>query len=286
MQRWLLHHSVAHARTHDSSYAYQPGRSVVQCATRHLGASWFVKIDIKDYFHSFDETQVFSVFVELGYSRLVAFELSRLCTRRAPGDASWLPPKFRRQSSRRYESMGYRPTTLGYLPQGAPTSGFLANVLTRMLDLRLSNIAGDFGLVYTRYADDIVLSGSSPFSRPHAERIMRMAITAVRRAGFAHNIAKSRIVGPGSRLAMLGLLIDGERVRLTRQTRSRIETHVRGVERFGLQTHASHRGFDDDFGFLNHIYGLLDYANDVDRDFATRYRERLQEALRNRTRAH
>jgi len=49
----------------------------------------------------------------------------------------------------------------GRLPQGAPTSPKLANLVSAKLDARIHGYAGPKGIVYTRYADDITLSAQS-----------------------------------------------------------------------------------------------------------------------------
>ena len=46
------------------------------------------------------------------------------------------------------------------LPQGAPTSPILTNIVCRKLDIRLNGLAKRFGLKYSRYADDITFSSS------------------------------------------------------------------------------------------------------------------------------
>src|SRR5690349_10183264 len=57
IQRWILQHIVSKAPNHSSSYAYQTGRCIRQCAEQHVGSRWMIKLDLHDFFHSIDERQ-------------------------------------------------------------------------------------------------------------------------------------------------------------------------------------------------------------------------------------
>lgn len=63
---------------------------------------------------------------------------------------------------------------------------------------------------------------------------------------------------------MLGLLVDGDCVRLTRSYRSKIETHIRGIALFGLAEHAAARRFSSTWGLVRHIFGLIAHAQAVE----------------------
>ena len=72
---------------------------------------------------------------------------------------------------------------------------------------------------------------------------------------------------------VLGLLVDGDSVRLSKNMRNQIETHIRGANIFGLKAHAAYRNFSSVFGFVHHVEGLLAFAHDVDPEYAdARYR--------------
>lgn len=79
-QRWILHEVLVHIRRHVNNFAYIPGVTARECAARHAGASWMIKTDIHNYFPSISENDVYNVFLDLGYSPLLSFELARLCT--------------------------------------------------------------------------------------------------------------------------------------------------------------------------------------------------------------
>ncbi|WP_406731782.1 reverse transcriptase family protein [Streptomyces sp. NBC_01794] len=274
-QRWLLHKVLDRLPVHPSSFAYVKGCSVAQCARRHLGAHWLIKIDIKDFFGSIGERRIHQVFRAVGYQPLISYELSRLCT--------WEDRRDTVDSVRadRYPKItAYQGGWGGFLPQCAPTSGVLANLAVRPMDDRLTHIAARHGLVYTRYSDDMVFSGgTAPFSRSAAVALLRELSHTVQGYGFTVNARKTRIVPPGARRVVLGLLVDGDVLRLTPDFKSRVLGHLYGIEKFGLRAHQQHRDFASLAGMVNHIDGLIAYALGAEAEWARPVRERWRAAL-------
>ncbi|MFC8639855.1 reverse transcriptase family protein [[Kitasatospora] papulosa] len=258
VQRWLLGNVLSRIPTHRANYAYQKGRSAVQCAQLHLGATWLLKFDLHDFFHSVNERAVQSILQAVGYNSLVSFEIARVCTR-LPGGITW--PHFRSA----YQAIPtYRAPVLGYLPQGGPASGALANLAARALDEALSSVADRYRMTYTRYADDMTFSTLRSLDRPTLTHCVSEISATVSAARFRLHRKKTRIVPPGARKIVLGLLVDGERVRLPRHTRQGLEDHIRGVAKFGLAAHVKHTQYSSLQGFVNHIDGLLAYGHGVD----------------------
>lgn len=274
-QRWILDHILAEIPVHARSFAYQRGSDVKSCAGEHLGARWLVKLDIHDFFTSVDEVMVYTVFSACGYAPLVAFELARLCTRD--------PARATHIDRERYERFGlpdkwrgipdYSTHWIGFLPQGAPSSGALANLVMTPLDEHLHRLASEMGFTYTRYSDDLTFSASTSFDRRAARKLMVSVRRTLEGQRFELHKQKSRIVPPGARKIVLGLLVDGDHLRLPRERKAQIRAHLRGVERFGLADHTTHRGFASMAGLVNHVEGLLSYAVQVEPDWAAPFRE-------------
>jgi RNA-directed DNA polymerase len=279
VQRWILDRILAGLPTHCNSYAYTPGTSIRQCAQKHVGARWLVKLDIRDFFQSITEAQVYSVFNTAGYRPLVSLELARICTRYA-GHAAHIDQK-RFVAHPRYTSVpAYSRPLLGFLPQGAPTSGGLANQVARPLDIKLTKLADSYSAVYTRYADDLIFSPMDRFDRSLARDLIRAARGVLQSERFILHEQKTSVVPPGARKIVLGLLVDGDRVRINRRMRSRLTRHVRGVETFGLSSHVAHSKFASIDGFVRHVSGLLAFVYDIEPVWAAEMQKRWQTALR------
>ena len=274
VQRWILHRVLPSARNHPSSYAYQTGRSIIHCARAHLGARWLLKMDLHDYFDTIAETRVYGIFRSLGYPPLVSFELARICTRLPLGRY------VRQHRPRIYSSIpSYEIYANGWLPQGAPTSGALANAATFKLDQKLARISSQYELTYTRYSDDLMFSGGAAFNRATAARFIDHVRNIVNDDKFIVHDKKTRIVPPGARHVVLGLLLTPEGIRLLPEFKRRIDVHIRGVDRFGLARHVAHRGFRSIFSFINHIDGCLAFAQGVESEYAQYCMERWNSAL-------
>ena len=280
VQRWIVREILRGRPVHAVSHAYAEGSSIVQCASQHAGAGWLLKIDIHDFFESIPERSVYRVFRDIGYQPLLSFELARLCTRPWINPPRWTEAKRSVANANQRGPTYYSREYTGYLPQGAPTSPMLSNLVCRLLDVELAAIAARAGLVVTRYSDDITLSGPAMgFDRDRAMALVAEIRTTLSKHGFRLHERKISIVPPGGRKVVLGLLVDRDRPRLTREFRQRVADHVRGVEKFGIAGHAANRNFDAITGMVQHIAGLIRFAGHVDSDFTDPLRLRLELVL-------
>lgn len=272
-QRWISQNILSKAETHSASYAYAPGSNYVDAARLHCECRWLIKLDVSRFFESITEIQAYNAILSLGYSRLVSFELARICTRAKRSLTS-----AKRWNSRfwRYESITeYHHEQLGYLPQGAPTSPMLSNLAMRELDQQLSDYCFANKLVYSRYADDIAISTSDvSFSRDRAAKVVSKVYELMAAHGLSPNITKTRVRTPGSRKVVLGLLVDGELPRLTRSFRDKLRQHLYYClhPKVGPVAHAQKRSFDSVVGLKHHLDGLIVFANHVQPSFGAQCR--------------
>ncbi|MBA4017302.1 MAG: RNA-directed DNA polymerase [Pirellula sp.] len=280
VQQFINAEILQRCKPHPCSYAFHSSGGIRQCAAAHCGARWLFQFDLADFFYDVTEVDVYRIFHGLGYRRLLAFEMARLCTTtRLPKTFLQLPATRRRDLTQvgDHEVDRIRPYQRhqrGVLPQGAPSSPMLANLAAAALDCTITEYADNNGLVYTRYADDITLSARD--LRYDRARIRRQVISMIRKCGFRENPNKCRIAGPGSKKVVLGLLVDGESPRASRETYRQIDRLVYGVRKFGGKAAAAHFGFESEYGFRNHLAGLVAFIKSVDLD---RWNE-LSEVLR------
>jgi len=158
VHRFINEEILQRVKPHPSSFAFHPSGGITSCARQHCGARWLFQYDIENFFFTINEIDVYWIFVGLGYSHLLSFELARLCTTiRLPYEVFDLP---RRSHWNRTDHANvfyfYAHPILGVLPQGTATSPMLANLACIRLDHKLFETAESKGMVYTRYADDSV----------------------------------------------------------------------------------------------------------------------------------
>ncbi len=202
LQRRLLDDLIDRIPPHEAASGYTRERSVVDHARAHAGQAVVLKFDLRDFFTSVRASRVHALFQTLGYADTVARQLTALCTTATP------EPVLRRM----HEEGGLTWTQLQrlrdpHLPQGAPTSAALANLCAFRLDLRLDGLAHVLGARYTRYVDDIVLSGGEQLSEvmPRIEAwVGRIALEE----GFALNHRKTRCLTAGRRQSVCSIVVN------------------------------------------------------------------------------
>lgn len=247
---------------HSKSFAFTAGKSSVGAVEEHRGSSWLIKVDLKDFFHSIDEYMISGA---LQRSPLDAYKseiLSRMTTRATARYRNWLPLKFSTSKDKKHITRKPSPgiNRLGYLPQGAATSGAVSNLVAFDLDVRLDRFARKHGFAYSRYADDIAISGQEPISRNSYKALLHEIFKRIRRERFSENPDKTRAYGPGQPSKYLGLEIFKGTIRVPRQYKKYVEDNLRGIEKFGLLAHTLHRNFDSPIQLVNHLHGKLSWA--------------------------
>jgi RNA-directed DNA polymerase len=265
-QRWIAQNILNLASPHPASFAFQPKKDLVGAAQRHAGCRWLLKMDVVNFFESITEGQVYTVFRSLGYGALMSFELARLCTRFQPGGGS--VPLMGRVG--KVGLLAYARAFRGHLPQGAPTSPMLANLAMRDLDAALETLGERLGWTYTRYADDLAFSTVAKSSRGSALALAAFIGRELATHGLKPNRLKTAVTPPGARKILLGVLIDREQPRLSKEFRNNIETHLYALThpKIGASAHRRRRGFASIIGMRKHLAGLIAFAHQVDKSYA------------------
>jgi RNA-directed DNA polymerase len=174
IQWWLLDNLLGRVALPEYVFGFVPGRSAVQNAKFHSGAKHILNVDIEQFFPSITHEQVASIFRKLGYIELVTTMLADLCC------------------------VG------GRVPQGAPTSPAIANLVLEPLDRKLMLIGQKHFCRYSRYADDLSFSSEHRIEEGLVEEVK----LEVQEAGFRLKDAKTRFSGQGGRLEVTGVVIN------------------------------------------------------------------------------
>lgn len=268
VQRWIAQNILNEVEPHPASFAFAPGRDLVDAAWRHTEAKWLLKMDVRHFFESISERRVYWVFRRLGYTALLSFQMARLCTRLAVHRQQ--DDRFR--MGRGDSALPYRRHKQGHLPQGAPTSPMLANLVMAPFDRRVQELAQSGGWTYTRYADDLAFSRRDASTRGLALDLSRRIQGELVSFGLVHHREKTSIAPPGARKLLLGVLIDSPKPTLTREFRNNVETHLFALSspNVGVEAHRLKRGFASSIGMRRHIEGLIAFAHQVDHAYAAK----------------
>ena len=274
-QRWLAVNILNKQDVHPASHAFKPGSSITQCAARHCGARWLVKLDIAGFFDSISEISVYRIFRELGYEPLMAFELARLTTCIPLNLGRYRFPAWRNHMQH-VAIEKYKCKLIGHLPQGAPTSPMLSNLVMGDIDEKIAREAEHEGLSYTRYSDDLTFSTRRTFNRKRGIRFVRLVSRKLNSIRLFLNERKTVIVPPGARKVVLGLIVNGDTPTLSRDFRSRMRQHLYYLEKNGPIKHMQERGFETVLGMKRHIRGQIDFARMVDKAYGNELLERFE----------
>ena len=263
LQRWIVENILRYTGAHPASYAFHPGSRPLEAAEEHCGCAWLLKIDLEEFFHSISEGRIANVFSQLGFSKLLSFELARIVTVAVDRGGNSPDPANRWPAIPYYNSRHE-----GMLPQGAPTSPMLSNLVMLRTDEILAGLADREGMKYTRYADDLAFSCGADKDIEHVRRVQRKVSKVLNEAGFRINQRKTQIRGPGSRRIVLGMLVDGNEPRLARDYKDMIRLHLHYLTHgdFGPSRHAMARKTSVS-GIFHHVRGLIAWTEVVEPDF-------------------
>jgi RNA-directed DNA polymerase len=189
IQRRLLRRLFAKLATHPSATGFQPGISFVDNARRHQSQQVIIRMDLVDFFSNTRSESVTNYFRTIGWNKRASKLLTQLTTCK------------------------------GSLPQGAPTSPRLSNLVNYVLDFDIARTVARFdpNAIYTRYADDITISSS--YAGLEVADLIAAVTLVIRYAGYRPHIGKKFDVRrQHQRQTVTGLVVN-ERANLSRETR-------------------------------------------------------------------
>jgi retron-type reverse transcriptase len=246
VQRQILKHILSKVSPHPAAHGFVNGRSTVSNAGPHVGAELLVKFDLKDFFPTMHYFRVMGLFASLGYA-------VGQCKFGTSDEAQAVAPVLARLCC-------YTPTPTEWgsaaLPQGAPTSPAISNLVCRRLDARLAGLAERNGGVYTRYADDLTFS----FKTAEGVRLGRFrwwVDQVCQQEGFTINQDKFRVIRDSQRQVVTGIVVN-ESPNVPRELRRRFRAMLHNCRKNGVDAEA--RGNPR---FRQYLRGFAAYLNMV-----------------------
>lgn len=209
IQRKITDTLLAHMPVSRYAAAYSYGSSTMRNAKPHIAKRIVLKLDI---LHFFDSIRYISVknaaFPPEIYSEPLRILLAMLCYRK---DA---------------------------LPQGAPSSPAITNIIMHPFDERIGQWCRKRGIAYSRYCDDMTFSGD--FAPSEVIRFIRLEL---KKMGFLLNEQKTRIQRPGQRQSVTGIVVN-EKISIPRDYRRNLRQELYYCRKFGVQDHLHHLGLE------------------------------------------
>lgn len=258
VQRTILDDILNKVPLHDAAHGFAIGRSIRTNAVMHENPHMIINVDIRDFFPSITYQRVLGLFRALGYSGQISTLLAMLTTYSPRRKMKWREKDV-------YVSKGQR-----ILPQGAPTSPAITNLICRRLDVRFSKLAEKENVMYSRYADDIT------FSIPQLEnsnvqmdyinekigKILGMTHKILQAEGFEVHKKKTRVLRPRHRQEITGLVVNNGGTRIPRPWLRRLRAILNNMRKHGIISQDR-----DKIGlkrFYCKISGMCSYVNMID----------------------
>lgn len=198
---------------HPSAHGFLPARSVATNASEHLNQKLVLNIDLLDFFPTINFGRIRGLFMARPFfmGPAAAAVMAQVVTHR------------------------------NGLPQGAPTSPVLSNFIAATLDRRLTRLAKENGLSYSRYADDITFSSNKSVFPPalalteESGRVVpgEALERAIAAAGFSINPRKVRLQTRHQRQTVTGLVVN-KAANVQRKRVRKIRAMIHAWEKFGL----------------------------------------------------
>lgn len=207
IQRQITDTLLIHMPVSRFAAAYRCGSSVMHNAAPHIGKDVVLKLDILHFFDSIRYSAVKdAAFPPQIYAEPLRILLTMLCY--------------------------YRDT----LPQGAPSSPAISNILLYPFDEQIGQWCAARGIAYTRYCDDMTFSGSFD-----PKQVIHLAASELSKLGFLLNTQKTRILRPGQQQCVTGLIVN-EKLSVPADLRRKVRQDLYYCQKYGIHSHLQHLG--------------------------------------------
>lgn len=234
--------------------AYVTGRNTLAAAVEHANRPVLIVVDIKDFFPSTKRSWVKkAVMAELNLGEQAADVFAALVS------CPWTPTERKHYC----------------VPQGAPTSGAVANlVAVHRLDPRILRVCAEFGMTYTRYADDLAFSRAADLSKDDTSRFIRAIMRAIYASGYWVNRDKIRVQRRNQQQRLLGLTLNAfPNIPYRRYKQMRALAHQAG--QCGYEEVAKRWGFADGHHAEAYLDGICAYFQGINPNKAHQLRKFL-----------
>ena len=227
----IKQYNLVNSVNENIAHAFSKGKSIFTNASHHTNKLYILNVDLKDFFEHFHFGRVRGFFHKNKMFCLpieVATIIAQLTC--------------------------YK----GFLPQGAPTSPIITNLICNILDMHIIKVAKKYGLHYTRYADDMTFSTNrKDFKEKHVAFLNELK-AEVESFKFEINEQKTRLIYNSSRQEVTGLVVN-KKVNVSRNyyRETRAMAHR-------LYTTGAFQISDSD-GTINQLDGRFSFINQADK---------------------
>ena len=257
-QHWILVNILEKLELHVAAHGFRTSHSIVTNARPHVGSEVIINFDLKNFFPSISYKRVKGLFQSFGYSEAAATIFGLLCTEPEIEELELDGKTY------------FVAVTERHLPQGSPASPAITNLLCRRLDRRLTQMAGELGFVYTRYADDLTFSASGD-SLQNICNILRRTESIVAHEGLVINEEKTRILRKNRQQEVTGIVVN-EQLSISKKVLKRFRAALFQIEKDGPEG----KRWGDSADVLASIQGFANFVAMVNPEKGAEFIEQVK----------
>lgn len=150
------------------------------------------------------------------------------------------------------------------LPQGAPSSPAISNILLYDFDNRIGEWCRQRNITYTRYCDDMTFSGE--FENWYLIDVIRKVKFELKRYGLFINSKKTKILHDGQQKKITGIVVN-DKANVPMDYRKRIRQEIYYIRKFGIETHLRNIQYEESVEhYLRSLLGRINYVLSVNRN--------------------
>ncbi len=243
LQYWVLGNILEPLALHDAAHGFISGRSIVSNAMPHVGKKVVINMDLQDFFPTINYKRIKGLFVHMGYSEQIATVLALLCSEPDRDSVTLDTQTYHIAKSTRH------------LPQGAPTSPAISNLICRRLDKRIKGMADKLGFTYSRYADDLSFSFQGKTDeQAEITKLLWRVRQIVTDEGFIVHPQKTRVMHKHQRQEVTGIVVN-EKLSISRQNLKRFRALLFQIDKDGPEGKTWGQGelFHAISGYANYV---------------------------------
>ncbi|HEU4790766.1 MAG TPA: reverse transcriptase domain-containing protein [Flavobacterium sp.] len=233
IQLWILKNILYKIPVSPVAKAYKPKARIIENLKFHRNRPKVLTLDLENFFPSIKMKAAQNVFLNLGYSKYMANILSKLCTK----DDS--------------------------LPQGAPTSPYLSNLIFKSADALIFDFCRQRKIRYTRYADDLSFSGDFD-----EKELLENVTDVIESLNFKINNTKTKLMTPNTRQTVTGIVVN-QKPQVVSHKRNALRQALYYIKKFGLKEHQEYKEIVQK-NYLEHLLGKINFVlqiNPEDNEF-------------------
>jgi RNA-directed DNA polymerase len=258
VQYWILNNILNKIKIDDNVHGFTKNKSIVTNAQNHVNSDVIINIDLENFFPTINYKRVKGMFINLGFSENISTILSLICTEPTIEEVTFDNKKYFISNSERY------------LPQGAPTSPAITNIICRKLDKRINFLAKKFEFNYTRYADDMTFSGNNDALK-NIGKILKYSESIINEEGFKINAKKTKILRKNTSQEVTGIVVN-KKMNVDKKTLKKFRATLHQIENSGFEG----KNWNDSKDLLSSITGYANFVNSINPDKGKIFLEQIK----------